>query len=73
MMKNYSRVFLLTDRFRPQGTARGAVGYVIETYDNGDCEIEFSRPDGTTYAQITAHTAELTITVPPPALVSRDA
>ena len=52
-LKLYSRVRLVTDRFSEEGLARGATGYIIE--DHGDAyEVEFSRPDGTTFAQIAA-------------------
>ncbi len=52
MFENYSRVRLITDRFRSEGAAAGMLGYIIETYPNGDYEVEFSASDGTTIAQI---------------------
>jgi len=50
-LKLYSRVRLVTDRFIIEGMARGTIGYIIEDHED-NYEIEFSRPDGTTYAQI---------------------
>ena len=51
MIENYSQVRLLTDRYQEYGVSKGAIGYVIETYETGDYEIEFSREDGSTIAQ----------------------
>jgi len=64
MIDNYSRVRLLTDKYRKEGAATGAVGYVIEVYDNGDCEVEFSDRDGITFAQIVARADELAVDEP---------
>jgi hypothetical protein len=47
----YSRVRLVTDRFIIEGIPRGTIGYIIEDHED-NYEIEFSRPDGTTCAQI---------------------
>jgi hypothetical protein len=41
MIMNYSRVFLCTDRFRDEGVGSGALGYVIEVYDDGAYEGSF--------------------------------
>ena len=60
-LKMYSRVRLVTDRFIIEGIPRGAIGYVIE--DHGDkYEIEFSRPDGTSYAQIVVASEDIEAT-----------
>jgi len=59
MLENYSPVRLLTDRFRSEGAAEGDLGYVIETYPDGVCEVEFSNPQGITFAQIVARENEL--------------
>lgn len=42
-------VRLLTDRYRHKGVAAGAVGVVLDVYDDA-YEVEFSRPDGSTVA-----------------------
>ena len=55
----YSRVVLSTDRHASAGARRGAVGYVVETYADNTYEVEFSNPDGTTYAQIVAKGPDL--------------
>jgi hypothetical protein len=54
MLLEYSRVRLMTDRFESQGVSAGMFGYVIEVYDGGNYEVEFSDEDGTTIAQIVA-------------------
>ena len=59
MLNNYTRVRLLTDTYQEAGAFAGDTGYVIETYDNGDYEVEFSHADGTTFAQITAILSDL--------------
>ena len=62
--ENYSRVLLLTDRFRSEGLDYGAVGYIIEVYADNDYEVEFSDPNGITIAQIVAHKNELELSEP---------
>jgi hypothetical protein len=51
-MNEFSRVRLLTDRFRTEGVSVGSIGYVIEVYDDGNLEVEFSGQQGITIAQI---------------------
>ena len=56
----YDKARLITDRFTTaEGVAQGALGYVIEIYEDGNCEVEFSDKDGVTYAQIVARPEEL--------------
>ena len=50
VLSNYQRVSVLTDEYAADGIASGDTGYVIGLYADA-CEVEFSRPDGTTYAQ----------------------
>ena len=57
----YSEVRLLTERFANEGVNRNATGYVIEVYEDGNCEVEFSNSDGTTYAQIVAKPDDLEV------------
>lgn len=59
MIENYSRVRLLTDKYQPEGAARGDIGYIIETYPDGAYEVEFSDTNGITFAQIVARLEEL--------------
>lgn len=64
MIKNYSRVRLLTNKYVPDGAQAGAIGSVIEVYDNGEYEVEFADAHGIDYAQIVACEAELHVEGP---------
>ena len=55
----YKQVRLLSDRFETEGAKRGDVGTVIEAYPDGNYEVEFSRANGVSYAQIVARADEL--------------
>lgn len=46
----FQRMTVITDAYAADGISDGDTGYIIELYEDA-CEIEFSRPDGTTYAQ----------------------
>ena len=59
MLKNYTRVRLLTDRFRPVGASAGDIGYVIEVYPGPEYEVEISGKGGVTVAQLVAAEKEL--------------
>ena len=50
VLTQYQRVTVTTDDFTADGIQRGDSGYITELYADA-CEVEFSRPDGTTYAQ----------------------
>jgi len=65
MLKNYSRVRLLTDEYQSEGATKDSLGYIIEVYTDGMYEVEFSRSDGTTYAQIVAQENQLQQDEPP--------
>ena len=65
-LQNYTRVRLLTDVYAAEGAQRGALGYIIEVYDDGAYEVEFSHPDGVTYAQIVAREDDLAVDEPQP-------
>jgi cell shape-determining protein MreC len=58
-LENYSRVVLLTDRHQDQGVKIGAIGYIIEIYDDGNYEVEFSDSDGFTIAQLVLRSDEV--------------
>ena len=45
-----SLVRLLSDRYRTEGVHPGAIGVILDVYDDGSYEVEFSRDDGTTIA-----------------------
>ena len=46
----YQLVKMKNDRYASDGIRAGDIGTVLEIYDNIACEVEFSHPDGTTYA-----------------------
>jgi hypothetical protein len=48
----YSRVRLLTNRYEQDGVSAGAIGYIIEVYDQEAYEVEFSSENGITIAQL---------------------
>jgi hypothetical protein len=49
-LKPYSQVELVTDSYQERGVSIGAIGTIVEVYDDGDYEVEFSHPDGMTIA-----------------------
>jgi len=51
-LANYSRVRLLTDSYQQYGVTVGAIGYIIEIYDDEAYEVEFSNERGITIAQL---------------------
>ena len=56
----FDPVRLVTNRFAEHGAALGAVGYVIEKYENGALEVEVSNPrTGETVAQFVAFDEDL--------------
>ena len=58
----YQRVKLLADRFAStDNLATGAIGYVIEIYPDGNCEVEFSDENGISLAQIVAKPDEFEV------------
>ena len=61
---NYSRVALLTDRYRDQGVVTGDTGYIIEVYGDGNYEVEFSGSGGITIAMIVVHEDEIELREP---------
>jgi hypothetical protein len=56
----YSRVRVVTPRFADQGVDPGMQGYVIDTYPDGNVEVEVSNPDtGETIAMFAATPSDL--------------
>lgn len=54
-MEQYSRIRLLTDKYKEEGVSSGDFGYIIEVYGDGNYEVEFSDGNtGITIAQIVA-------------------
>lgn len=59
MLMQYSRVKLKTDKFQSEGISLGDIGYIIEDYEDGNYEVEFSNPEGITIAQIVVSLKDL--------------
>lgn len=57
-LESLSPVRLLTDRHRAKGIVAGAIGVIVEVY-NDAYEVEFSRPDGATIAWFAVDQAEV--------------
>ena len=49
-MRMYQLVRVTNNRYTSDGIRAGDIGTVLELYDDVACEVEFSHPDGTTYA-----------------------
>ncbi|MDG2391603.1 MAG: DUF4926 domain-containing protein [Planctomycetaceae bacterium] len=61
-IKIYQRVRLITDRFAStDNVTKQAIGYVIELYTDGNCEVEFSDENGITYAQVVTKPNEIQV------------
>jgi len=46
--ENYSRIRVKTDRLGHEGIRSGDIGYIIEVYEDGNYEVEFSDENGVT-------------------------
>jgi len=58
----YSYIELLTDKYQNDGVSKGSRGYIIEIYDPLEAyEVEFSRPNGETYATVVAHPSDFKV------------
>lgn len=49
-LPQFASVRMLNDDHLQDGVARGAVGVILDVYEDGDYEVEFSREDGSTIA-----------------------
>ena len=49
-MEKYKRVKMLNNKYIADGIVKGAVGYILEIYDQNYCEVEFSAENGSTIA-----------------------
>jgi hypothetical protein len=49
-MKQYQTVRLLTDKYMDEGIRRGDIGVILEDYQDGHFEVEFSDVNGITKA-----------------------
>ena len=61
MFKQYDRVKLISDHYTEENIPPGSVGYIIEVYSDNDFEVEFSREDGTTFAQTVIQSKDIQI------------
>jgi hypothetical protein len=61
MIPKYSRVKLTTNKHENDGGRTGMLGYVIESYDDGNYEVEFSDSSGVTIAQFVANEDDLLV------------
>ena len=52
MLRKYSRVSLVTNKYKMDGLGIGSVGYIIESYENDKYEVEFSNEWGVSIAQV---------------------
>jgi len=60
VIPNYSRIVLVTDKYESDGARNGMIGYVVETYDDGCYEVEFSdSTTGETLALLSVAAADL--------------
>ncbi len=67
MPGRYRRVQVTTDKYAHLRVPEGAVGYVIEAYEDGTCEIELSDPaTGISFAQLVVAGSDL-VDIPEPA------
>jgi hypothetical protein len=59
-IRQYDRVRVVTSRFEGVGVFAGVYGYVVETYPDGEFEVEVSDPGtGETVALVTARPGEV--------------
>lgn len=57
-LQEYSRVRLLSTAYRDEGLELGALGYIVEVYDDA-YEAEFSDERGNTIAQVVLREGEV--------------
>lgn len=65
MLAAYSRVILVSDEYKTEGGIRGMTGYIIEVYDDGHYEVEFSDGTGATIAQIVVNEDDVVLAPEP--------
>lgn len=64
-LKPYTIVKLITNRYHARGIDFGAIGTILDVYDDEAYEIEFSRDDGTTIAWFAVLQNEVTTQIEP--------
>jgi len=60
----FSRVRVMTNRFKKNGIVKGAIGYIIEAYPDGEYEVEVSDKTGTTIGLVVAKDSDLELADP---------
>ena len=59
VLRQFSAVRLTTDRFLDEGVSVGAIGFILDIFDDG-YDVEFSRPeDGSTIALLFLKPADI--------------
>jgi len=61
MINLYSKVRLNTDKYREEGAELGMIGFVIESYKDGNYEVEFSDEKGVTISQLVLSEEEVDV------------
>lgn len=62
MFVSHGKVTWATDAYASEGALRGMTGYVLEVYDDGNAEVEFSDPStGETIAQVVVTEHDVTV------------
>ena len=57
--KQFAFVRLRTDRYRDRGVEAGALGVIVDVYDEDAYEVDFVRPDGTSIAWFAVTSEEI--------------
>ena len=61
-MKLFDEIILLSNQYVDFGVQKGNRGYIIEIYDDGNIEVEFSNSKtGITYAQVVIKSSDVDI------------
>lgn len=61
MIPNYSRVKLVSNKYEKEGARIGMIGYVIECYDTGEYEVDFSNDKGVKIGQMAVSEQDLVL------------
>lgn len=49
-MQEYQKIKMKNNNYLEDGISQGDIGYILEVYDENNCEVEFSDENGNTYA-----------------------
>ena len=67
-LPQFSSILLLNDDHLAEGVRRGGLGVILDVYEDGEYEVEFSREDGSIIAWFAVRPDEVE---PAPASVTR--